>query len=103
MIGSEVIEFEIEETHDPDRADRVRKLAAIAGGGAERWNAYEIRNTHLSGPARKTVEGLLACKVAHPPYVGFIARLRPNRFPGSDARQLSSPTNIYLTGSFPHW
>jgi hypothetical protein len=44
-----------------------------------------------------------ACKVAHPPYVGFIARLRPHRFPGSDARKLSSPTNNYLSGSFPHW
>jgi len=44
-----------------------------------------------------------ACKVAHPPFVGFIARLRPNRFPGSDARKLSSPTNNYLSGSFPHW
>src|SRR5258708_15674797 len=44
-----------------------------------------------------------ACKVAHPPYVGFIARLRPRRFPGSGARKLSSPTNNYLSGSFPHW
>jgi hypothetical protein len=44
-----------------------------------------------------------ACQVAHPPYVGFIARLRPNRFPSSDARKLSSPTNNYLSGSFPHW
>jgi hypothetical protein len=44
-----------------------------------------------------------ACKVAHPPFVGFIARLRPNRFPSSGARKLSSPTNNYLSGSFPHW
>src|SRR5437868_3409899 len=44
-----------------------------------------------------------ACTVAHPPYVGFIARLRPCQFPGSDARKLSSPTNNYLSGSFPHW
>ena len=44
-----------------------------------------------------------ACKVAHPPYVGFIARLRSCRFPVSNARQLSSPTNNYLSGSFPHW
>src|SRR5882724_8693175 len=44
-----------------------------------------------------------ACKVAHPPFVGFIARLRPSQFPGSDARKLSSPTNNYLSGSFPHW
>ena len=44
-----------------------------------------------------------ACLVAHPPFVGFIARLRPNRFPGSNARKLSSPTNDYLSGSIPHW
>jgi hypothetical protein len=44
-----------------------------------------------------------ACKVAHPPFVGFIARLRPSRFPDSDARKLSSPTNNYLSGPFPHW
>ena len=28
-----------------------------------------------------------ACRVAHPPYVGFIARLRPGRFPGSERSQ----------------
>lgn len=44
-----------------------------------------------------------ACKVAHPPFVGFIARLRPRQFPDSGARKLSSPTNNYLSGSFPHW
>ena len=44
-----------------------------------------------------------ACKVARPPSVGFIARLRSRRFPGSNARKLSSPTNNYLSGSFPHW
>ena len=44
-----------------------------------------------------------ACQVAHPPCVGFIARLRPGRFPGSNARKLSSPTNNYSSGSSPHW
>jgi hypothetical protein len=29
-----------------------------------------------------------ACKVAHPPFVGFIARLHPGRFPRSGARKL---------------
>ena len=29
--------------------------------------------------------------------------LRPRQFPGSGARKLSSPTNNYLSGSFPHW
>src|SRR5207249_1292771 len=42
-----------------------------------------------------------ACKVAHPPFVGFIARLRPNRFPGSDARKLPSPTNNLLGWVLP--
>ena len=44
-----------------------------------------------------------ACKVAHPPCLGFIARLRPDRFPGSDARKLPSPAGNRLGGSFPHW
>src|SRR6516164_2688917 len=42
-----------------------------------------------------------ACKVAHPPYVGFIARLRPSRFPGSDARKLPSSTNNLLGWVLP--
>ena len=42
-----------------------------------------------------------ACKVAHPPFVGFIARLRPNRFPGSDARKLPSSTNNLLGWVLP--
>jgi hypothetical protein len=42
-----------------------------------------------------------ACRVAHPPYVGFIARLRPSRFPGSDARKLPSSTNNLLGWVLP--
>src|SRR3974390_2535576 len=42
-----------------------------------------------------------ACIVAHPPYVGFVARLRPGRFPGSDARQLPSSTNNLLGWVLP--
>jgi hypothetical protein len=42
-----------------------------------------------------------ACKVAHPPYVGFITRLRPGQFPGSDARKLSSSTNNLLEWALP--
>jgi len=42
-----------------------------------------------------------ACTVAHPPYVGFIARLRPGRFPGSDARKLPSSTNNLLGWVLP--
>src|SRR4029434_4762676 len=42
-----------------------------------------------------------ACKVAHPPFVGFIARLRPGRFPGSGARQLPSSTNSLLGWVLP--
>jgi hypothetical protein len=42
-----------------------------------------------------------ACTVAHPPYVGFIARLRPRRFPGSDARKLPSSTNNLLGWVLP--
>src|SRR5262245_51678482 len=42
-----------------------------------------------------------ACIVAHPPYVGFIARLHPGRFPGSDARKLPSSTNNLLGWVLP--
>src|SRR5215471_17553359 len=42
-----------------------------------------------------------ACRVAHPPYVGFIARLRPGRLLGSDARKLSSSTNNLLEWVLP--
>src|SRR5215467_6526847 len=42
-----------------------------------------------------------ACKVAHPPYVGFIARLRPGRFPDSNARKLPSSTNNFLGWVLP--
>jgi hypothetical protein len=42
-----------------------------------------------------------ACRVAHPPYVGFITRLHPCRFPGSGARKLPSPTNNLLGWVLP--
>src|SRR5215471_8600686 len=42
-----------------------------------------------------------ACTVAHPPYVGFIARLRPGRLPGSGARKLPSSTNNLLVWVLP--
>ena len=42
-----------------------------------------------------------ACRVAHPPYMGFIARLRPGRFPGSDARELPSSTDNLLGWVLP--
>jgi hypothetical protein len=42
-----------------------------------------------------------ACRVAHLPYVGFVARLRPGRLPGSDARQLPSSTNNLLGWVLP--
>src|SRR5262245_59297033 len=42
-----------------------------------------------------------ACTVAHPPFVGFLARLRPLRLPESDARKLSSSTNNLLEWVLP--
>src|SRR5690242_13103907 len=42
-----------------------------------------------------------ACRVAPPPYVGFIARLRPSRLPSSDARKLPSSTNNLLVWVLP--
>jgi hypothetical protein len=46
---------------------------------------------------------LVGCKLARS-RAGFLPH--PHglpRFPDSDARRLSSPTNNYLSGSFPHW
>src|SRR5262249_44792266 len=42
-----------------------------------------------------------AFKVAHLPLVGFIARLRPSRLPGSGARKLPSSTNNLLGWVLP--
>ena len=42
-----------------------------------------------------------ACTVAHLPFVGFIARLRPSRLPGSGARKLSSSTNNLIEWVLP--
>src|SRR5215471_1927872 len=42
-----------------------------------------------------------ACRVAHPPYVGFITRLHPCRFPGSGARKLLTSTNNLLRWVLP--
>jgi hypothetical protein len=39
--------------------------------------------------------------LGHPPYVGFIARLRPGPFPGSGARKLPSSTNNLLGWVLP--
>src|SRR6516225_11335228 len=42
-----------------------------------------------------------ASKVAHLPFVGFIARLRPSRFPNSGAHKLTSSTNNLLVWVLP--
>lgn len=44
-----------------------------------------------------------ARRIARPPLVDFVARLRPARLPGLAARQLSNLTINYSSGSFPHW
>jgi hypothetical protein len=44
---------------------------------------------------------VMACRVAHPPYVGFIARLRPAPFPDPCARKLTSPTDNYFVRVLP--
>jgi hypothetical protein len=44
-----------------------------------------------------------ARRIARPPFVDFVARLRPARLPGPAARQLSNLTINYSSGSFPHW
>ena len=42
-----------------------------------------------------------ACRVAHLPYISFIARLHPSRFPDSGARKLPSSTNNLLGWVLP--
>jgi hypothetical protein len=42
-----------------------------------------------------------ACRVARLPYVSFITRLHPCRFPGSGARKLPSSTNNLLGWVLP--
>ena len=45
---------------------------------------------------------ITAQRIARPPYVDFVARIRPARLPAPDARQLSNLTINYSSGSFPH-
>ena len=58
-------------------------------------------STLLTFEACSSFTRVTACIVAHPPYVGFIARLRPGRLPGSDAHKLSSSTNNLLEWVLP--
>ncbi len=44
-----------------------------------------------------------ALRIARPPCVDFVARLRPDRLPALNARQLSNLTINCSSGSFPHW
>src|SRR6516225_6294603 len=46
------------------------------------------RRPHRYFEACSSFTRVTACRVAHPPYVGFIARLRPGRLPGSGARKM---------------
>src|SRR5713226_656099 len=83
---------------DRDRCLLVSSLPARPSPLCRRVGIHDFTFEACSSFTRVT-----AYKIAHPPFVGFIARLRPNQFPGSDARKLSSPTNNCLSGSFPHW
>src|SRR5262249_49073723 len=56
---------------------------------------------HTTFGACSSFTRVTACRVAHPPYVGFIARLRPRQLPGSDARKLPSSTNNLLAWVLP--
>ena len=58
-------------------------------------------STLLTFEACSSFTRVTACTVAHPPYVGFIARLRPGRFPSSGARKLPSSTNNLLGWVLP--
>jgi hypothetical protein len=75
---------------------RVSSLSVLPSPFAWRVGVHIVTFEACSRFTRVT-----ACKVAHPPYVGFIARLRPGRFPGSDARKLPSSTNNLLGWVLP--
>ena len=104
-----------------DRLEEQFHLPRWTGTGARRllsWRApapgpslsvqpsprYRRAGIHIfTFQARSSFTRVTACQVAHPPCVGFTARLRPDRFPGSDAGKLPSPAGKCLGGSFPHW
>ena len=75
---------------------RVSSLSVQPSPFVGRVGVHDITFEACSSFTRVT-----ACTVAHPPYVGFIARLRPGRFPGSDARKLPSSTNNLLGWFLP--
>jgi hypothetical protein len=75
---------------------RVSSLSVLPSPFGGRVGVHVVTFEACSSFTRVT-----ACKVAHPPYVGFIARLRPSRLPGSGARKLSSSTNNLLEWVLP--
>ena len=79
--------------HRPDCQQMVIALIVNSEGFPFRYETFDGNRADVSTMETILRTRVTAYKVAHPPFVGFIARLRPNRFPGSDARKLSSPTN----------
>jgi hypothetical protein len=63
---------------------RVSSLSVLPSPLSARVGVHIVTFEACSSFTRVT-----ACTVAHPPFVGFIARLRPSQFPGSGARKLS--------------
>jgi hypothetical protein len=77
---------------------RVSSLSVLPSPLSGRGGVHIVTFEACSSFTRVT-----ACRVAPPPYVGFIARLRPGQFPGSGARKLPSSTNNLLGWVLPHW
>src|SRR5215471_7978315 len=95
--------------HYPGGPDQVRSLVDELRVPA-RVSSLSVRPSPLSwrvGVHITTFEAcssftrVTACKVAHLPFVGFIARLPPSRLPGSGARKLPSSTNNLLGWGLP--
>src|SRR5262252_9234380 len=61
----------------------VRAAFPVTGAGRVHITTFE---------ACSSFTRVTACRVAHLPYVSFIARLRPSRLPGSGARYQVQPT-----------
>ena len=90
--------------------DRIRCSLVGELRDPARVSSLSVQPSPLSGRVGVHIVTFEACSsftrvtaytVAHPPFVGFIARLRPDRFLGSGARKLPSSTNNLLGWVLP--
>jgi hypothetical protein len=65
------------------------------------FTKIELARPKPDGSFEVSFTRVTACRVAYPPYVGFIARLRPGQFPSSGDGRLPSSTNNLLGWVLP--